>query len=190
MKTDLLFTTVIRLVLRNDNKNYFLSSERFEANEIKEIKNVFNITNDIITLDDIIKAYESKKDYFNSLGIYFNTSEDVPDNSTIFITEGNHVIKSNSTGIIEVYCCANVTVYGCGSVFVDNAARVKACGCFSVFAYGSAFVSSHDCNTICIYNNAKAYVYGNSSKVFAHDSAEVFARDNIKVKVYDRAKVG
>lgn len=190
MKTDLLFTTVIRCALRNDNKNYFLSSERFEANEIKEIKNVFNITNDIITLDDIIKAYESKKDYFNSLGIYFNTSEDVPNNSTIFITSGNHVINSDSTGIIEVYYCANVTVYGCGSVFVYNAARVKACGCFSVFAYGSAFVSVHNCNTICIFDNAKAYVYGRSSKVFAHDSAEVFARDNIKVKVYDRAKVG
>ena len=190
MKVDLLFTTVIRCVLRNDNINYFLSSERFEANEIKEIKNGFNITNDIITLDDIIKAYESKKDYFNSIGIYFNTSEDVPSYSIIFITEGNHVIKSDNTVFVEVYYCANVTAYGCGSVFVDNAARVKACGCFSVFAYGSAFVSSHDCKTICIYDNAKAYVYGRSSKVFTHDSAEVFARDNIKVKVYDRAKVG
>ena len=190
MKTDLLFTTVIRCVLRNDNINYFLSSERFEANEIKEIKNVFNITNDIITLEDIIKAYESKKDYFNSLGIYFNTSEDVPNNSTIFITSGNHVINSDSTVFVEVYYCANVTAYGCGSVLVSNVARVKACGCFLVHAYGSAFVSSHDCNTICIYDNAKAYVYSRSSKVFAHNDAQVFACDNIKVKVYDRAKVG
>lgn len=190
MKTEIILSTVIRCLLRDDKKSYFLSSEKFEDNEIKEIKNGFNITNDIITFDDIIKAYERNKYYFNSIGIYFNTSGDVPSNSTVFITEGNHVIKSDSTSFIEVYYCANVTVYGCGSVFVYNAARVKACGCFSVFAYGSAFVSSHDCNTICIYNNAKAYVYGNSSKVFAHDSAEVFARDNIKVKVYDRAKVG
>lgn len=190
MKTDLLFTTVIRLVLRNDNKNYFLSSEKFEDNEIKEIKNGFNITNDIITLEDIIKAYESNKDYFNSLGIYFNTSEDVPSYSTIFITSGNHVIKSDSTTFVEVYYCANVTAYGCGSVLVNNAARVKACGCFLVHAYGSAFVSVHDCKDIWIYNSVKAYVYGNSSKVFAHNDAEVFARDNIKVKVYDRAKVG
>ena len=163
MKTDLLFTTVIRLVLRNDNKNYFLSSEKFEENEIKEIKNGFNITNDIITLEDIIKAYESKKDYFNSIGIYFNTSETFLNNSTVFITSGRYGFDGNGTSVVEVF------------------------GSALVYVYGSVNVFAHDSAEVCAYESAHVACYGSSS-VFAFNNSKVRAYDSATVKTYDNAR--
>ena len=131
--------------------------------------NLVNVQEMHKNLQVILNAYESNKEYFNSIGVYVNTSE-VPDGSKVFITNGKYIIKSSC--VVEVYGCAWVEAYG-------NAI---------VNAFDSAVVSVRDNSVACAFGTSQVFAHG-SSQVFAYGSAIVNAFDNVTAHAHGGAWV-